>query len=123
MHVPFDDAMDTFLEQLMETYRQLAMMGPTVIMGDFNAGTYSGRPRGATYAGGYSCEIHLDVQDLTASLQGQASHRHPQPGSTDSCIDLCYADPAHVGRRRKRYQDMPSKNTGHRRLEGQLKQL
>ena len=37
VHVPFGDATVTFLEQLMEAYRQLAMMGPTVIIEDFNA--------------------------------------------------------------------------------------
>ena len=37
VHVPFRDATGTFLEQLMEAYRQLAMMQPAVIMGDFNA--------------------------------------------------------------------------------------
>ena len=37
VHVPFGDATETFLEHLMEAYRQLAMMGPTVIIGDFNA--------------------------------------------------------------------------------------
>ena len=37
VHVPFGDATETFLDYLMEAYRQLAIMGPTVIMGDFNA--------------------------------------------------------------------------------------
>ena len=37
VHVPFGDATETFLEHLMEAYRQLAIMGPTVIIGDFNA--------------------------------------------------------------------------------------
>ena len=36
-HVPFGDATKTFLEYLMEAYRQLAMMGGTGIIGDFNA--------------------------------------------------------------------------------------
>ena len=37
VHVPFGDATKTFLEHLMEAYQQLAMMGRTVIIGDFNA--------------------------------------------------------------------------------------
>ena len=37
VHIPFGDATATFLKHLMEAYRQLAMMGPTVIIGDFNA--------------------------------------------------------------------------------------
>ena len=37
VHVPLGDATDAFLEHLMEAYRQMAMIGPTVIIGDFNA--------------------------------------------------------------------------------------
>ena len=37
VQVPFRDATETFLEHVMEAYRQLAMMGLTVIIGDFNA--------------------------------------------------------------------------------------
>ena len=36
--VAFGDATETFLEHLMEAYRQLAMMKPTVIIGDFKRG-------------------------------------------------------------------------------------
>ena len=36
VHVPFGDATETFLEHLMEAYRQLAM-GWTLIIGDLNA--------------------------------------------------------------------------------------
>ena len=39
VHFPFGDATETFLEHLMEAYGQLAMVGPTVIIGDFNAAT------------------------------------------------------------------------------------
>ena len=37
IHVLFGDTTEAFLEHLMEAYRQLVMMGPTVIIGDFNA--------------------------------------------------------------------------------------
>ena len=37
VHVPLGDATESFLEHLMEAYRQLAMMRPTIISGDFNA--------------------------------------------------------------------------------------
>ena len=37
VHVPFGDTTKTFIDHLMEAYRQLAMMGPTVIIGVFNA--------------------------------------------------------------------------------------
>ena len=66
---------------------------------------------------------HMGLQDLTASLQGQPSHRPPQPGSTDSRIDLCYADPAHVEVKRALYHELPSKITGHRPLEVQIRVL
>ena len=66
---------------------------------------------------------HLDLQDVTASLRGQASHRPPQPGSTDSRIELCYADPTHVVVTRTKHHHLASKATGHRRLEVRLKVL
>ena len=66
---------------------------------------------------------HMGLQDITASLRGQQSHRPPQPGSADSRIDLCYADSAHVEVARARYHDLQSKVTGHRPLEVQIKVL
>ena len=92
-HVPFGDATNTFLEHVMETYRQLAIMEPTVIMGDFNA-TNTVDSRGGQPTPDTAVIIsmqHPGLQDLTASLLGQASHRPAQPGSTDSRID-----PGHV---------------------------
>ena len=99
VHVPFGDSADTFVEHLMETYRQLAVMGPTVIIGDFNAAptidNRGGRPTPEDTAMKMAMQ-HLDLQNVTASIPGQASHRPPQPGPTDSSIYLCYADPTHV---------------------------
>ena len=100
VHVPFGDATETFLKHLMEAYRQLALMGPTVIIGDFNAApSVNDRGGRQTYedTAVQMAMQHMGLQDLTASLRGQPSHRPPQPGSADSRIDLCYADPAHVG--------------------------
>ena len=83
VHVPFGDATETFLEHLMEAYWQLAMMGPTVIIGDFN------EARSADDRGGWQTPEdtavqkamqHMDLQDLTASLRGQPSHQPPQAG-------------------------------------------
>ena len=126
VHVPFDDTTDTFLEPLMEAYRQLAVMGPAVIIGDFNAAPamddHGKRPTSEDTAVKMAMQ-HLDLQDITASLQSQSSHRPPQLGSTDSRIDLCYADPTHVEVTRTQYEDLPSKATGHRPLEVQLKVL
>ena len=126
VHVPFGDATETFLEHLMEAYRQLAMMGPTVIIGDFNAAPSAddrgGRPTPEDAAVQVAMQ-HLGLQDHTASLRGQPSHRPPQPGAADSRIDLCYADSAHVEVTRVQYHDLPSKITGHLPLEVQIKVL
>ena len=126
VHVPFGDATETFLEHLIEAYRQLAMMGPTVIIGDFNAAPSAddrGRRHTPEDAAVQVAMQHLGVQDLTASLQGQPSHRPPQPCAADSRIDLCYTDSAHVEVTRAQHHDLPSKITGHRPLEIQIKVL
>ena len=126
VHVPFGDATETFLEHLMEAYRQLAMMGPTVIIGDFNAAPSADDRGGRQTAEDAAVQVamqHLGLQDLTASLRGQPSHRPPQPCAADSRIDLCYADSAHVEVTRAQYHDLPSKITGHRPHEIQIKVL
>ena len=90
--VPFGDTTQTFLEHLMEAYRQLAMTGPTVIRGDLNAA-----PSKADRGGRQTPEDtavqramqHMGLQNLTAPLRSQPPHRPPQPGSTVSRIDLC----------------------------------
>ena len=78
VHVPFGDATETFLEHLMEAYRQLAMMGPTVIIGDFNAAPSADDRGGRQTPGDAAVQMvmqHLGLQDLTAALRGQPSHR------------------------------------------------
>ena len=71
VHIPFGDATETFLEHLMEAYRQFAMMGPTVIIGDFNAAPSAddrgGRPTPEDAAVQVAMQ-HLGLQDLTACL-------------------------------------------------------
>ena len=126
VHVPFGDATETFLEHLMEAYRQLAMMGPTVIIGDFNAAPSVDDRGGQQTPEDTAVQMaiqHMGLQDLTASLRGQPSHRPPQPGSADSCIDLRYVDPAQVEVTQARYHDLRSKITGHRPWEVQTKVL
>ena len=126
VHVPFGDATETFLKHLIEAYRQLAMMGLTVIIRDFNAAP-SADDRGGRQTpedtAVQKAMQHMGLQDLTASLQGQPSHRPPLSGSADSRIDLCYADSAHVEVAWAQYHDLPSKITGHRPLEVQIKVL
>ena len=36
-HVPFGNATERFLQALAEAYRQMAMLAPTIIIGDMNA--------------------------------------------------------------------------------------
>ena len=110
----------------MDAYRQLAMMGPTVIIGDFNAAPSADDSGGRQTPEDTAVQMamqHIGLQDLTASLRGQPAHRPPQPGSADSRIDLCYTDLAHVKVRRARYHDLLSKITGHRPLKVQIKVL
>ena len=126
VHVPFGDATETFLEHLMEAYQQLAMNGPTVIIGDFNAAPSADDCGGRQTPEDTAVQVamqHLGLQDLTASLRGQPSHRPPQPCLADSRIDLCYADSAHVEVARTQHHDVPSHITGHRPLEIQIKVL
>ena len=126
IHVPFGDATETFLKHLMEPYRQLAMMGPTVIIEDFNVAPSADDRRGRQTPEDTAVQMamqHMGLQDLTTFLRGQPSHRPPQPGSADSRIDLCYADSAHVEVARAQYHDLPSKIKGHRPLGVQIKVL
>ena len=123
VHVPFGDATETFLRHLMEAYRQLAMMGPTVIIRDFNAAPSMDNRGGRQTPEDAAVEMamqHMALQDVTAPLRGPPSHRPPQPGSADSRIDLCYANPAHVEVTRAPYHDLPSKITGHCPREVQI---
>ena len=110
----------------MEAYQQLAMMGPTVIIGDFNAVVSADDCGGRQTPEDTAVQMamqHMGLQDLRASLRGQPSHRPPQHGSAHSCIDLSYAESAHVEVTRARYHALPSKITGHRPLEVQIKVL
>ena len=66
-------AREMLLEDLMEANRQLAMMGPTVIIRDFNAApTMDDRGRQHTPEDTVVkvAMQHTGLQDLTASLRG-----------------------------------------------------
>ena len=89
-HVPFGEATEPFLQALAEAYRQMAMLAPTVIIGDMNAApTPADRGGQATpqdQAVRDTIEM-LGLVDLTASLEGQPSHfphqrMPPHPAST-----------------------------------------
>ena len=71
VHVPFGDATETFLEHLMEAYRQLAMMGPTVIIGDLNAAPSADDCGGRQTPEDTVVQVAMQhLGDLTASLRG-----------------------------------------------------
>ena len=102
------------------------MMGPTVIIGDFNAAPSVHDRGGRQMPEDTAVQMgmqHMGLQDLTASLRGKPSHRPPQPGSADFRIDLSYADPANAEVTRAQYHNLPSKITGHRPLEVHIKVL
>ena len=89
VHVPFGDATETFLEHVMEAYRELAMMGPTVIIGHFNAAPSADDRRGqptpegsgasghATSgpAGPHSLSTRPALTQTTTALHGRFPHR------------------------------------------------
>ena len=75
VHVLFGDATDRFLEHLMEAYRQLAMIGPTISIDERQWRPHNGRPRSATDTGGHS------HQDGHAALGPAGPHDLPKrPG-------------------------------------------
>ena len=89
-HVPFGEATEPFLQALAEAYRQMAMLAPTVIIGDMNAApTPADRGGQATpqdQAVRDTIEM-LGLVDLTASLEGQhptspTKRMPPHPAST-----------------------------------------
>ena len=79
VHVPFGDATDTFLEHLMEAYRQLAMMGRTVIKEDFNAAPSADNRGGRQTPEDTPVRMsmqHMALQDLTTSYEASPHTDH-----------------------------------------------
>ena len=71
VHVPFGDATETFLKHLMEAYQQLAIMGRTLIIGDFNAAPSMDDRGGRQTPEDTAVQMarkHMGLQDLTGSL-------------------------------------------------------
>ena len=98
-HVPFGDATEPFLQALAEAYRQMAMLSPTVIIGDMNAApTPADRGGQATFqdqAVRHTIEM-LGLVNLTANLEGRPSHFPHQADAAPSRIDVCYGDPTTI---------------------------
>ena len=117
VHVPFGEATAEYLDHVMEAYRRMAVIGPTIVIRDFNAAPTNDDTEGAATPEETAVRAamqHMGLTDITASLQGQPLHRPPQPRTADSRIDLCYADTPHITPIKMRHHDLPSKTTGHR---------
>ena len=113
--MPFGDALEPFLQALAEAYRQMAMLAPTIIIGDMNAA-----PTPAARGGQATPQDHavrdtiemLGLVDLTANLEGQTSHFPHQTDAAPSRIDVCYGDPTTIIWAEARYGPLPLGPTG-----------
>ena len=122
-HVPFGDATEPFLEALAEAYRQMAMLAPTIIIGDKNAAPTPADRVGQATTQNYAVRDTIKtiwLVDLTANLEGQSSHFPHQTEATPSRIHVCYGDPTTVIRAEARYGPLPLGPTGHRPLHVRL---
>ena len=94
----------------------MAMLAPTVIIGDMNAApTPADRGGQATLqdqAVRDTIEM-LGLVDLTANLEGQPSHFPHQSDAAPSRIDVCYGDPTTIIQAEARYGPLPLGPTGH----------
>ena len=121
--VPFGDATEPFLQALAQAYRQMAMLTPTIIIGDMTAA-----PAPADRGGQATPQDHavrdtiemLGLVDLTANLEGQPSHFPHQTDAAPSRIDVCYGDPGTIIRAEARYGPLPLGPTVHSPLHTRL---
>ena len=121
--VPFRDATEPFFQALAEVYCQMAMLAPTIMIGDMNAA-----PTPADQGGQATPPDHevrdtiemLELLDLTAYLEGQQSHFPHHTEATPSRIDLCYGNPRTIIRADASYGPLPLGPTGHSPLHIRL---
>ena len=101
----------------------MAMLAPTVIIGDMNAApTPADRGGQATLqdqAVRDTIEM-LALVDLTANLEGQPSHFPHQTDAAPSRIDVCYGDSTTIIRAEARYGPLPLGSTDHSPLHIRL---
>ena len=117
-HVPFGDATEPFLQA-----RQMAMLVPTIIIGDMNAApTTTARGGQVTPQDHAVCDTieMLGLVDLTANLEAQPSHFRHQADAAPSSIDVCYGDRTTIIRAEARYGPLPLRPTGHSPLHIRL---
>ena len=106
LNVINDDATEPFLRALAEAYRQMAMLAPTIIIGDMNAA-----PTPADRGGQATPQDHavrdtiemLRLVDLKANLEGQPSHFPHQADAAPPRIHVCYGHPTTIIRAEARY--------------------
>ena len=101
----------------------MAMLAPTVIIGDMNAAPTpadrGGQAAPQDKAVRDTIEM-LGLVDLTANLEGQPSHFPHQTDAAPSRIDVCYGDPTTIIRAEARYGPLPLGPTGHSPLHIRL---
>ena len=122
-HVPFNDAREPFLQALAEAYHQMAMLAPTIIIGDMNAAPTpvdrGGQATPQDDAVRDTIEM-LGLVDLTVNLEGQPFYFPHQTDAAPSRIDVCYGDPTTIMRAEARYEHLPLGPTGHSPLHIRL---
>ena len=123
VYVPFGDATELFLQALAEAYRQMAMLAPTIIIGDMNA------PHTPADQGGQATPRDhavrdiiqmLGLPDLTANLEGQPSHFSHPTEAAPSRINICCGDTTTISRAEARYGPLLLGPTGQRPLQIRL---
>ena len=105
-HVPFGDGTELFLQARAEAYRQMAMLAPTIIIGDMNAA-----PSQADQGGQATPQDHavrdtiemLGLVEMTANLEAQPSHFPHRTEAAPYRIDVCYGDPTTIIQAQARY--------------------
>ena len=114
--VRLGDATEPFLQALAEAYRQMAMLGPTIIISDMNAAPTQADQGGQATPQDQAVRDTvkmLGLVDLTANLEGQPSHFPHKTEAAPSRIDVCYGDPTTMIRAEARYGPLPPGPTGH----------
>ena len=123
MHVPCSDATEPFLQALAKEYCQMAMLAPTIIIGDVNtAPTLADRGGQATPQDQAVCVTieMLGLMDRTANLEGQPSHFPHQTEAAPSRIDVCSGDATTIIWAEARYGLLLLGPRGHRPLHIRL---
>ena len=121
--VPFGDAAEPFLQALAEAYRQMAMLAPTIIIGDMNAAPTPADRGGQATPQDHAVRDTIEMPglvDLTANLEGKPSLFPHQTDAAPSRIDVCYGDPTTIIRAEARYGPLPLGPTGHSPLHIRL---